>query len=84
MATAKITLTNNMQLLGAGPLVITLEKGPLAGLHFASSLPADNAAVHRLRRGDRNSQAFNYTGSLNVYGRKYDSDNISNVELSYS
>jgi len=65
-------------------MVITLEKGPLAGLHFASSLPADTAAVHRLRSGDGNSQAFNYTGSLNVYARKYDPTGTADTELAYT
>lgn len=69
MATQEKELTTSYQLLGAGPLVVTLETGPAAMLHIAASSPSGSDPAHRLVRGtDRES--FTYNGSDNIYAKK--------------
>jgi hypothetical protein len=70
MATQSLALSGVYQLLGAGPLTVTLEEGSLAMLHIASSLPAATAPPHRLRRGAET--VLRYTETDNVYARKTD------------
>lgn len=83
MATAEKELTTAYQLVIAGPAVVTLEIGPAALLHMASSSPAANAPAHRLVRGtDRES--FTYNGSLNIYAKKRDDSGVNTVLIAYT
>lgn len=83
MATQEKTLTTSFQLLGQGPLLITLEKGHLAELHIASSAPTPPVPVHRLIRG-KDREWLNYTGLENVYAKKTDPSGDRMVIVSYT
>jgi len=84
MATDSKELSGAYQLLGAGPLTVTLEEGSLAMIHIASSLPVASAPPHRLRRGAET--ALRYTETDNVYARKTDQavDISETVKVSYT
>lgn len=67
--TEELELTSSWQLLGAGPMLISLDVGAGAKVRFASTLPVADEAGHLLVR-DSDRSWISYTGTLNVYAKK--------------
>lgn len=89
METLSKTLTGTFQLIGTGPLFITLEGGKTAQFHATDSVtpPAADAPIHSMHVNSKSVEDrtwWNYPGSLKLYAKMPDSPGALVTKISYT